>query len=424
MLGAIESLMSAVVADRMSGDRHNPNMELVAQGVANIVSPLFGGLPATGAIARTATNIRSGARTPVAGMVHALTLLADPARSPRRSPASSRWRCWPRILMVVAYNMGEWREIPELLRADARPTSPSGWSTFALTVFADLTVAVEVGMVLAALLFIRRVAETTTVAAVTDEYIKRQPASQPARRSIPPYVRIFRIHGPFLFGATDKLHVVSDNVDTLPEIVILRLRNMTALDATGPARVRGARRRAARVGARAAAVRRAAAAGAPDGARRVSPARRRREHLRQHRRRARARRDASQRARRGSRAAGSTGGQRMSRPSHELQTLKAEFFRALAHPVRIRLLEVLVGGRRAERAGAAGAARSRSADRLAAARAGCAPAASSSAGRKGTTVQYALADPRIADLLGVAKAILNRRLTNHRTLLHELRRQS
>ena len=165
LLGAIESLMSAIVADRMSGDRHNSNVELVAQGIANIVSPIVGGLPATGAIARTATNIRSGARTPVAGIVHALTLLvillvAAPPR--RRHPAGGA----AAILMVVAYNMGEWHEIPALLRLTK--TDVAVWiATFALTVFADLTVAVEVGMVLAALLFIRRVAETTTVSAVT-----------------------------------------------------------------------------------------------------------------------------------------------------------------------------------------------------------------------------------------------------------------
>ena len=156
MLGAIESLMSAVVSDRMSNDRHNPNVELIGQGIANIVSPMFGGLPATGAIARTATNIRAGAQTPVAGMIHALTLLcillfAAPLVSfvPMAVLAG--------ILMVVAYNMGEWREIPQLFKLTK--TDISVWLvTFALTVFADLTVAVEAGMILAALLFISRVA--------------------------------------------------------------------------------------------------------------------------------------------------------------------------------------------------------------------------------------------------------------------------
>jgi sulfate permease, SulP family len=231
MLGAIESLMSAVVSDRMSNDRHNPNVELIGQGVANIMSPMFGGLPATGAIARTATNIRSGAQSPVAGIIHSLTLLcvllfAAPLASyiPMAALAG--------ILMIVAYNMGEWREIPQLLRLTK--TDISIWLvTFALTVFADLTVAVEAGMILAALLFISRVAATTTVSQVTDDYIEDGRVHILQDKDIPYYATIFRIHGPFLFGATDKLSAVTENVHKLPPVVILRLRNMTALDATG-----------------------------------------------------------------------------------------------------------------------------------------------------------------------------------------------
>jgi len=231
MLGAIESLMSAVVADRMSNDRHNPNVELIGQGVANIFSPMFGGLPATGAIARTATNIRSGAQSPVAGMIHALTLLcillfAAPLVSfvPMAALAG--------ILMVVAYNMGEWREIPQLLKLTK--TDISIWLvTFALTVFADLTVAVEAGMILAALLFISRVASTTTVSQVTEDYVEDGRVHILQDKDIPYYATIFRIHGPFLFGATDKIWAVTENLHTLPPVVILRLRNMTALDATG-----------------------------------------------------------------------------------------------------------------------------------------------------------------------------------------------
>jgi len=231
MLGAIESLLSAVVADRMSGTRHNSNVELFAQGVANIVSPLVGGLPATGAIARTATNVRSGAKTPVAGIIHGLTLLlillvAAPlaARVPMAVLAA--------ILLVVAYNMGEWAEIPELWK--------QGWTdrlvwlvTFALTVLADLTVAVEAGMILAALLFIRRVAATTTVTRVTPDYIRRGHEHSLQQRDIPDYVSIIRIQGPFLFGATDKLISLVPHLDQLKPVVILRLRNMTAIDATG-----------------------------------------------------------------------------------------------------------------------------------------------------------------------------------------------
>jgi SulP family sulfate permease len=230
MLGAIESLMSAMVADRMGGDRHDSNMELVAQGVANIASPLFGGLPATGAIARTATNIRSGAQTPVAGIVHAATLAVILMAG---APLASHipLAVLAAILMVVAYNMGDWAEIPELLRLSK--TDVLVWIvTFTLTVFADLTQAVGVGMVCAALLFIKRVADTTTVTAVTEAYVEEGHLHTLQNQAIPSYVRIVRIHGPFLFGATDKLLTVLDDAN-LPPIVILRLRNMTALDATG-----------------------------------------------------------------------------------------------------------------------------------------------------------------------------------------------
>ena len=231
MLGAIESLMSAVVSDRMSNDRHNPNVELIGQGVANIISPMFGGLPPTGAIARTATNIRAGAQSPVAGMIHALTLLcvlmfAAPLAGyiPMAALAG--------ILMIVAYNMGEWREIPQLLKLTK--TDISVWLvTFGLTVFADLTVAVEAGMILAALLFITRVSNTTTVSQVTDEYIEDGRMHILQDKDIPYYATIFRIHGPFLFGATDKVSTITEKMHELPPVVIIRLRNMTAIDATG-----------------------------------------------------------------------------------------------------------------------------------------------------------------------------------------------
>lgn len=231
MLGAIESLMSAVVADRMTGTRHNSNVELFGQGIANIVSPLVGGLPATGAIARTATNIRSGAKTPVAGMIHAavlLVILLVGAPLAGLVPMA----VLAGTLLVVAYNMGEWHEIPELWK--------QGWTdrlvwmaTFILTVVADLTVAVEVGMILAALLFIRRVAATTTVSHVTPEAIERGRVHVLQDKPIPDDVTILRIHGPFLFGATDKLMAQLARLDSFAPIVILRLRNMTAIDATG-----------------------------------------------------------------------------------------------------------------------------------------------------------------------------------------------
>lgn len=231
LLAAVESLLSAVVADGMSGDHHNSNVELVAQGFANIASPLFGGIPATGAIARTATNIRSGALTPVAGMVHALTLLAillAAAPLARFVPLATL----AAVLFVVAYNMGEWREIGTILRLSK--TDIAVWlTTFALTVLADLTVAVGVGMALAALLYIYRVAETTTVAAVTPEYLEDGQAHTLQDKDIPPNVTILRIHGPFLFGTTDKLAEATRNLAQFEDLVILRLRNMTAIDATG-----------------------------------------------------------------------------------------------------------------------------------------------------------------------------------------------
>jgi sulfate permease, SulP family len=215
----------------MSGDHHNSNMELVAQGVANIVSPLFGGIPATGAIARTATNIRSGALIPIAGMIHPLTLLAIllvAAPLARFVPPATL----AAFLFVVAYNMGEWREIGTILRLSK--TDIAVWfTTFALTVLADLTVAVGVGMALAALLYIYRIAETTTVAPVTREYLEDGQAHILQDKDIPSNVTILRIHGPFLFGTTEKLAEATKDLAQLGDVVILRLRNMTALDATG-----------------------------------------------------------------------------------------------------------------------------------------------------------------------------------------------
>ncbi len=231
MLGAIESLLSATVADRMTGDRHNPNVELIAQGVANMASPLFGGLPATGAIARTATNIRSGAKTPVAGMVHALTLLVVVLFA---APLA-QWvplAVLSAILLVVAWNMGEWHEIPELLKLSRADISV--WAlTFALTVFADLTVAVQAGMILAALLFIRKIAATTTVMEVTGADIDDARAHALHDQDIPAGVAVYRVHGPLLFGTTDKVDAVPERLDSMPPVVILKLRDMTAMDATG-----------------------------------------------------------------------------------------------------------------------------------------------------------------------------------------------
>ena len=231
LLGAIESLLSAVVADRMSGDKHNPNVELMAQGAANLVVPLFGGIPATGAIARTATNVRSGAKTPVAGMIHALTLLCVllfAAPLAKFIPLS----VLAAILLVVSFNMGEWHEVPKLLKLTWADISVWG-ITFVLTVFVDLTVAVETGVVMAALLYIRKVTSTTTVTRVDPQYVEEGWLHILQDKPIPEYVAVFRIHGPFLFGASEKLSQVIERLDALPPILILRLRNMTAIDATG-----------------------------------------------------------------------------------------------------------------------------------------------------------------------------------------------
>ncbi len=231
LLAAVESLLSAVVADSMSGDKHNSNMELIAQGIANIVSPFFGGIPATGAIARTATNIRSGAKTPVAGLVHALTLLfilLVAAPLARFIPLATL----AAVLFVVAYNMGEWKEIGTILKLSKADIAV--WAvTFFLTVFADLTMAVEVGIGLAAFLYIHKVSQTTTVATVTPEYIESGRPHILQDKQLPPYVSILRIHGPFLFGVTDKLVEETADLTLFALVVILRIRNMTAIDATG-----------------------------------------------------------------------------------------------------------------------------------------------------------------------------------------------
>jgi SulP family sulfate permease len=230
-LAAVESLLSATVSHGMSGDRHNSNVELVAQGVANVVVPMFGGIPATGAIARTATNIRSGARTPVAGVTHALTLLAIllvAAPLARHIPLATL----SAVLFVVAYNMGEWREIRTILRLAKQDIAV--WAvTFTLTVIADLTIAVEVGIVLAALLLIRRLSQTTSVEEIDDEFVASGRPHILQDKVIPPYVSLLRIHGPFVFGTTEKLSDLTSELERFGPVVILRMRDVTALDATG-----------------------------------------------------------------------------------------------------------------------------------------------------------------------------------------------
>lgn len=236
LLGAIESLLSAVVADGMIGGRHRSNMELVAQGVANIASPLFGGIPATGAIARTATNVKNGGRTPVAGMVHALTLLLIMLFFGRWA-AFIPFATLAAILVVVAYHMSEWRAFKAEFSAPRSDTLVMV-VTFALTVLVDLTVAIQVGMVLAAFLFMRRMAEVANVQMITREFKDdgegyEGDANAVQRREIPDKVIVFEINGPFFFGAAKAFKEHVESVLGHPRVLILRLRNVPAIDSTG-----------------------------------------------------------------------------------------------------------------------------------------------------------------------------------------------
>jgi SulP family sulfate permease len=237
LLAAVESLLSAVVADGMIGGRHRSNMELIAQGVANIASSLFGGIPATGAIARTATNIKNGARTPVAGIIHALTLLVI-------TVFAGRWAglipmaTLAAILVVVSYHMCEWRTFLSELR------SPKGdvavlLTTFLLTVLIDLTVAISVGMVLAAFLFMKRMAEVTNVRALKQEFEEDDADRYTSDengvrlRAIPPGVEVYEINGAFFFGAAETFKDTLAQIAGKPKVLIIRMRDVLLLDSTG-----------------------------------------------------------------------------------------------------------------------------------------------------------------------------------------------
>jgi len=236
LLAAVESLLSAVVADGMIGGRHRSNMELIAQGVANIVAPMFGGMPATGAIARTATNVKNGGRTPVAGMVHALTLLLI-------TLFFGRWAALiplatlAAILVVVSYHMSEWRTFRSELTAPKSDVAVL-LTTFSLTVLVDLTVAIEVGMVLAAFLFMRRMAEVTNVSIVTRELAdgdndEDDDPNSVRRREVPRGVEVFEINGPFFFGAAEQFKDTLGQIAKKPKVLIIRLRDVPAIDSTG-----------------------------------------------------------------------------------------------------------------------------------------------------------------------------------------------
>ncbi len=242
LLAGIESLLSAVVADGMIGTRHKSNMELVAQGVANVGSAVFGGIPATGAIARTATNIRTGGRTPIAGITHSITLLLILV-------FLGRWAAMvplcalAAILVVVAYHMSEWRSFAGLLRAP-RSDLVVLLLTFALTIFVDLTIAVQVGIVAASLMFMKRMSDITHISEITDDLRDRgeDPGeiTQVRKRKkyvggyeIPAGVEVYAVNGPFFFGAAAKLEDVISEIATPPKVFILRMKNVPAIDATG-----------------------------------------------------------------------------------------------------------------------------------------------------------------------------------------------
>lgn len=242
LLAAIESLLSAVVADGMLGTRHRSNMELIAQGAANLISPIFGGMPATGAIARTAANIKNGGRTPIAGIIHALTLLLImlffgkwAALIPMATLAA--------ILILVAYNMSEWHLFVKIFRSPRSDVAVL-LTTFLLTVLIDLTVAIQIGVLLAAFLFMRRMAMVTQVGFVTtelkeiaeDDEDEGSLESDPkaiSKREVPPGIEVFEINGPFFFGATDKFKDALQRVAKPPKVLILRMRHVPAVDATG-----------------------------------------------------------------------------------------------------------------------------------------------------------------------------------------------
>ena len=247
LLAGIESLLSAVVADGMIGGRHRSSMELVAQGVANVVTPMFGGIPVTGAIARTATNAKSGGRTPVAGVVHALMLLCVLVF------AGSLVKNVPlcalaAILAIVCYNMSEWRNFLFLMKAPKSDVAVL-LTTFVLTVVVDLTVAVEVGVVLAAFLFMRRMAEFTTVgSALEDAADEESGARSELVSSMPKGVEVYRVSGPLFFGAADKLVETLAHIGSPPKVFILRLGAVPVMDATGMHALREFQRRCRRQG--------------------------------------------------------------------------------------------------------------------------------------------------------------------------------
>ena len=230
MLGAIESLLSAMVADGVIGDRHNSNTELIGQGVANIVAPFFGGIPATGAIARTMANINNGGRTPVAGIVHTLVLLLVLlflGSLVKLIPMC----CLAGVLVMVSYNMSGWRTIVSMCKSSMSGTSVL-FVTLLLTVFFDLTLAIEVGLVMAIVLFMRRAMGSAHISVMRNEMGVHNDGENDEVLTIPAGAEVFEIEGPFFFGIANKFDELTRNTDAMP-IRIIRMRKVTFIDATG-----------------------------------------------------------------------------------------------------------------------------------------------------------------------------------------------
>jgi sulfate permease, SulP family len=231
MLGAIESLLSAMVADGVIGDHHDSNTELMAQGVANIVVPFFGGIPCTGAIARTMTNINNGGRSPIAGIIHAVVLLLillflGPLT--KFIPMA----CLAGVLVVVSYNMSEWKQFRNLLRMPKSDVSVL-LITFFLTVLFDLTIAIEIGLVMAVILFMRRIMETSSVSVVEEEVHTHEYSETDEMLTIPQGAAVYEVNGPFFFGVANKFEEQMDLLGEHPKVRIIRMRKVPFIDSTG-----------------------------------------------------------------------------------------------------------------------------------------------------------------------------------------------
>ena len=235
VLGAIESLLSATVADGVIGHKHDSNQELIGQGIANVLSPVFGGIPATGAIARTMTNINNGGKTPVAGLIHAVVLLLIYFFLMPLA-AYIPMACLAGVLVVVSYNMSGWRTVKQLMK-NPKSDITVLWLTFILTVIFDLTIAIEVGLMLACLLCMRRMAETTQVKVLTDEINPEEESDMEAGNLehliIPDHVEVYEINGPYFFGMASKFEDLMNHMKERPEVRIIRLRRVPFIDSTG-----------------------------------------------------------------------------------------------------------------------------------------------------------------------------------------------